>query len=198
MHWAKADIAELMDVKCTCAHTLRTHTPHARLPQPPTQVPCRSHLGSFGVGGDLALQAMYTLSGGQKSRVAFAKVTFTKPQILLLDEPSNHLDLDAVQALIQVSSCHGSSHLHEPWFATGVSPSPLAPARAQLLLGPERCADLNRVTFAELITCFTLCTCQMVAAATIGQLLNHCVVSWAAKSKMHQHCTLPPWGDSNC
>ena len=54
------------------------------------------------MGGDLALQAMYTLSGGQKSRVAFAKVTFTKPQILLLDEPSNHLDLDAVQALIQV------------------------------------------------------------------------------------------------
>ena len=34
----------------------------------------RSHLGSFGVGGTLALQALYTLSGGQKSRVAFAKV----------------------------------------------------------------------------------------------------------------------------
>ena len=63
---------------------------------------CRSHLGSFGVGGDLALQPMYTLSGGQKSRVAFAKVTFSKPHILLLDEPSNHLDLDAVNALIQV------------------------------------------------------------------------------------------------
>ena len=46
---------------------------------------------------------MYTLSGGQKSRVAFAKVTFSKPHILLLDEPSNHLDLDAVNALIQVS-----------------------------------------------------------------------------------------------
>lgn len=64
--------------------------------------PCRSHLGSFGIGGDLALQAMYTLSGGQKSRVALAKITFTQPHILLLDEPSNHLDLDAVQALIKV------------------------------------------------------------------------------------------------
>ena len=62
----------------------------------------RQHLGSFGIGGDLALQPMYTLSGGQKSRVAFAKVTFSKPHILLLDEPSNHLDLDAVNALIQV------------------------------------------------------------------------------------------------
>ncbi len=34
----------------------------------------RQHLGSFGVSGPLALQSMYTLSGGQKSRVAFAKV----------------------------------------------------------------------------------------------------------------------------
>ncbi|KAM7279333.1 hypothetical protein ACFE04_006467 [Oxalis oulophora] len=61
----------------------------------------RAHLGSFGVTGNLALQPMYTLSGGQKSRVAFAKITFKKPHILLLDEPSNHLDLDAVEALIQ-------------------------------------------------------------------------------------------------
>jgi len=43
------------------------------------------------VGGELALQPMYTLSGGQKSRVAFARVTFEQPHILLLDEPSNHL-----------------------------------------------------------------------------------------------------------
>lgn len=61
----------------------------------------RAHLGSFGVNGNLALQPMYTLSGGQKSRVAFAKITFKKPHIILLDEPSNHLDLDAVEALIQ-------------------------------------------------------------------------------------------------
>ncbi|KAF2313493.1 hypothetical protein GH714_011250 [Hevea brasiliensis] len=61
----------------------------------------RAHLGSFGVTGNLALQPMYTLSGGQKSRVAFAKITFRKPHIILLDEPSNHLDLDAVEALIQ-------------------------------------------------------------------------------------------------
>ena len=48
------------------------------------------------------MQPMFTLSGGQKSRVAFAKVTYQRPHILLLDEPSNHLDIDAVEALIQV------------------------------------------------------------------------------------------------
>ena len=46
-------------------------------------------------------------AGGQKSRVALAKVTFQKPHILLLDEPSNHLDIDAVEALIQVRAMNG-------------------------------------------------------------------------------------------
>ena len=46
----------------------------------------RAHLGRFGISGPLALQALYTLSGGQKSRVALAKLTYTQPHILLLDE----------------------------------------------------------------------------------------------------------------
>lgn len=60
----------------------------------------RSHLGSFGISGNLALRPMYLLSGGQKSRVAFALITWLKPHILLLDEPTNHLDFDAINALI--------------------------------------------------------------------------------------------------
>ncbi|KAL4853778.1 ABC transporter F family member 3 [Chlorella vulgaris] len=61
----------------------------------------RGQLSSFGIPADLAAQPMYTLSGGQKSRVAMARVTFTKPHLLLLDEPSNHLDMDAVAALVE-------------------------------------------------------------------------------------------------
>lgn len=61
----------------------------------------RCHLGAFGVTGPLALQPMYTLSGGQKSRVAIAKVTWPRPNVLLLDEVTNHLDFDAVEALIE-------------------------------------------------------------------------------------------------
>ena len=60
----------------------------------------RNHLGSFGVTGDMALRPMYLLSGGQKSRVAFAIAVWTNPHIMIMDEPSNHLDLDAINALI--------------------------------------------------------------------------------------------------
>lgn len=61
----------------------------------------RNHLGSFGIGGTLATQTIFTLSGGQKSRVALAKMTWKNPHLLLLDEPSNHLDIESVDALIQ-------------------------------------------------------------------------------------------------
>jgi ATP-binding cassette subfamily F protein 3 len=60
----------------------------------------RAHLGSFGITGNLALRPICFLSGGQKSRVAFAAVAFKQPHILFLDEPTNHLDIDAVNALI--------------------------------------------------------------------------------------------------
>ena len=45
------------------------------------------------------LQKMELLSGGQKSRVAFACLSLTNPHILVLDEPSNHLDIEAMDAL---------------------------------------------------------------------------------------------------
>jgi len=60
----------------------------------------RSHLGSFGLGGNLSIRPMYLLSGGQKSRVSFAIITWKKPHILVMDEPTNHLDIDAINALI--------------------------------------------------------------------------------------------------
>ncbi|GAB1219559.1 hypothetical protein ENUP19_0118G0036 [Entamoeba nuttalli] len=59
----------------------------------------RSHLGRFGITGDSSLQRLDTLSGGQKSRVVFADLAYKQPHLLLLDEPSNHLDIETVEAL---------------------------------------------------------------------------------------------------
>ena len=60
----------------------------------------RAHLGRHDVGGDLALRPCRSLSGGQKSRVAFAALTFAQPHVLVMDEPSNHLDLETTDALV--------------------------------------------------------------------------------------------------
>lgn len=59
----------------------------------------RRQLGSFGVTGDLALQIVASLSGGQKSRVAFSKMCLGRPNFLVLDEPTNHLDIETIEAL---------------------------------------------------------------------------------------------------
>lgn len=61
----------------------------------------RRHLGSFGITGSLGLQKMELLSGGQKSRVAFAALSLSQPHILILDEPSNHLDTQGLDALAE-------------------------------------------------------------------------------------------------
>jgi ATP-binding cassette subfamily F protein 3 len=61
----------------------------------------RRQLGAFGITGTTGLQKIGLLSGGQKSRVAFACLALTNPHILVLDEPSNHLDIEAMDALAE-------------------------------------------------------------------------------------------------
>ncbi|XP_070207876.1 ATP-binding cassette sub-family F member 3-like isoform X2 [Littorina saxatilis] len=70
----------------------------ARFPGKTTEV-YRAQLGSFGVTGDFAVRPVSSLSGGQKSRVAFAVMSMANPNFFILDEPTNHLDMETIEAL---------------------------------------------------------------------------------------------------
>jgi ATPase subunit of ABC transporter with duplicated ATPase domains len=59
----------------------------------------RGILGQMLFSGDEGAKATDALSGGERARLAFCKLILTKPNILIFDEPTSHLDLEAINAL---------------------------------------------------------------------------------------------------
>jgi ATP-binding cassette subfamily F protein 3 len=65
------------------------------------QTQARSLLGMFNFHGEDAFKTVSVLSGGEKSRLILAKLLINPPNFILLDEPTTHLDVAGVEALVR-------------------------------------------------------------------------------------------------
>ncbi len=84
----------------------------------------RNYLGQFLFSGDDVYKPINTLSGGQRSRVALAKLMLTGANFLILDEPTNHLDIPSQENLENVLSNFGGTILlvsHDRYFVDALA-----------------------------------------------------------------------------
>ena len=59
----------------------------------------RATLGRLLFSGDETKKSVKVLSGGEKGRMLYGKLMLTKPNVMLMDEPTNHMDMETIESL---------------------------------------------------------------------------------------------------
>ena len=85
---------EMLDPKQTVLETARD------MPNPVSEQTARTVLGSFLFRGDDVFKTTAVLSGGEKTRLALVRLLLDPPNLLLMDEPTTHLDVGSIDALV--------------------------------------------------------------------------------------------------
>jgi sulfate-transporting ATPase len=93
------------------------------------EMPSRAYLGRFNIRGADQQKKLGTLSGGERGRVHLAKTMLDGGNVLLLDEPSNDLDVETLRALEDALLEFAGSVLvisHDRWFLDRIATHTLA------------------------------------------------------------------------
>lgn len=107
----------------------------------------RSFLGRFLIVGDMVNQKIKTLSGGEKTRLALAKLFAGRHNVLLLDEPTTYLDPDSQKLLLQALKEYKGTIIlvsHEPEFVKNLGID-------KVLLMPEEKYSYFKVEYINLV-----------------------------------------------
>lgn len=110
-----------------------------------TQTEVRSALGAFLFTGDDVFKKISMLSGGEKVRLALCKILTTKPNLLILDEPTNHMDIIGKETLEQMLKSYTGTVLfvsHDRYFIKQISDK-------LLVFEPNRTTDFYEYGYEE-------------------------------------------------
>ncbi|GAL91180.1 MAG: ABC transporter ATP-binding protein [Microcystis wesenbergii TW10] len=110
--------AEALDLTKTVLDTIHDEVPDWK------DVEVRSLLGRFLFSGETVLKKVESLSGGEKARLALAKMLLAPANLLILDEPTNHLDIPAKEMLESALKVYEGTVLivsHDRYFISQVA-----------------------------------------------------------------------------
>ena len=113
MEYFAQDEATRLDPALTVYETLEAGSAHGMVPA------IRNILGGFLFSGDDVYKKAGVLSGGERTRLAVARMLLRPSNTLLLDEPTNHLDLDSKDVLLEALEDYGGTLIivsHDRYF----------------------------------------------------------------------------------
>src|SRR5476649_497821 len=105
------------------------------IPSPLPEVTTRTILGSFLFSGDDSFKKVGVLSGGEKTRLGLVKLLMNPPNLLLMDEPTTHLDMASIDALIEALKQYQGTLLfisHDVYFIRALAQTVLHISAGQL------------------------------------------------------------------